>query len=242
MRFATLLLAVLCVAPGLAIRGERRTVRDLRGDQEQEIFETREDRKGESKEPVGEDKEPKNIADKKDKDPDPKDPKDPKDDKDPKDKKDKKCKKAKKAKKDKKDKDQNLVRRYAEVIQEDDVKFCLHSAELSEDQCDKVKKGAKLPKDGSVKGGLDIELVHSEEQSSTQILQTVDSILSSDTNPRFVGCESLDASPPPKSPKIRHSRARRFLEEYVTVAKEEDKVDVTGVEFDNLDIFSGGEC
>lgn len=229
MRVESLLLVLACLAPALAIRGERRPIRDLRGgDGDKDVFESRGDKaqkEDKEKDEKGEKKDPGNIADKKDKDH-----------------KGKKCKKAKKGMKSKKDKGPNQIRRYAEVIPEKEMKFCLHSSDLSQEQCDKVKKGEKLPKDGSVKGGLDIELVHSEEKSSGDILDNVNDILSKDTNPRFVGCQDLDSPPPAKkSNKVRHSRTRRFLEEYETVPEEEDKVDVTGVDFEDLDIVAGGK-
>lgn len=135
----------------------------------------------------------------------------------------------------------NEIRRHAEVIQKDDTNFCLHSKHLSEDQCKEIKKGYKLPKDGSISGGLNIELVHRKEQSPHEIIDDVNGVLSSDTSPRFVGCESLKAPPAPKEPLVRHSRARRYLEEYTIVGETEDQVDVTGVDFKDADIVPGGK-
>lgn len=234
MRIESFLLIFALLSPSLAIRGERKAVRLLRGEKEKDLFDPNSEPKGESNvatTPKEKTKE-KSSKDKKDKD---------KDDK--KDKKDKKCKKAKKDKKSKKSKEPELVRRYAEVIQEDDNKFCLHPKSLSEEQCAQVMEGEGLPKDGSVKGGLNIELVRTTEQSSDDILQRVDSILSSDTNPRFVGCESLKAPPLPKkkSNKSQPTRARRYLEEYYLVPESEDRVDVTGVDFEDLSISTGGK-
>ena len=77
--------------------------------------------------------------------------------------------------------------------------------------------------------------------NGTRHLENVNGILSGDTNSRFVGCENLDAPPPKDQPKRRFSRARRFLEEeYVVIDETEDHVDVTGVDFEELDIVSGG--
>eukprot|EP00977_Amphora_coffeiformis_P016336 scaffold5017_cov171-Amphora_coffeaeformis.AAC.25 len=229
MRIESFLLLVAFATPGLALRGEKLS-RQLRFGEDTDVF------KGEKAEPKDNPKAKDVLGPKEEK----KEAKKDKDQEDKEDKKDKKCKKAKKAKKGKEPKQPDEIRRYAEVIFKDDTSFCLHSKELSKDQCKEVEKGNKLPKDGSISGGLNIELVHRKEKSANEILDDVNGILSSDTNPRFVGCESLEAPPAPKGPLVRHSRARRYLEEYMLVAETEDQVDVTGVDFKDMDIVSGG--
>ena len=228
MRVESLLIIFLWLAPGLAIRGERRPVRDLRGgaeDKDKDVFDSNGDKPKEEKDKS------KDIIDKEKE----------KASKKSKDKKCKKAMKAKKSKKSKKEEEDNLVRRYAEVVKEEETKFCLHSSEMSEEQCDKVKKGTKLPKDGTVQGGLDLEIVHPEDLTSGEILENVNEVLSYDTNSRFVGCEDLDSPPPKKGHKMRRFRTRRYLEEYETVPQEQDHVDVTGVDFENLDVVAGGK-
>ena len=250
MRLNSILVLLALVAPTVtAIRGEKgRTGRYLnRGPKDDKAKDDKHDEFVGSKD------------DKKDHDP----KKDDKKDHDPKkdDKKDKKCKKAKKAKKHKSSShgsSDNENRRYSRVLilQEDDnVRFCLHADELSPDQCEEGS-GKTNKKDKSVSGGLHIDLVHSTDQSSDEILNNVDGILSTDTNPRFIGCKDMKA--PPKEPKSKepkddegrvrrlhtrahyHQQRRRFLEEYTLVDKPQDKVDVTGVDFEDLDIDRGG--
>lgn len=234
--FLLLLILSLFVAPSTALRGERRS---LQTDTDPE---PKEEVKGEST-PKPKSK----TSSKKSK---------------------KKCKKADKfvgkegkakSKSSPKSKDEPKRHRFLQPAKDDEEEYpyCLH-AEFSPEECDNP---ADLPREGTLPTGLSLQLVHSADQDTSDLVENVREILATDTNERFVGCRKmLDPAPKGKSkaepkdePKRRRNRrlqaVRRGLQtagdeeeedENITYEESDSNVDVTGVNFEDLAITTGG--
>ena len=136
----------------------------------------------------------------------------------------------------------------------DDLEYC-SQGELSAAQCANLDA---VPADGKVVSLLKLHLVHNDEKEPEDITEEAESILDSgDTELRFVGCKAMNAPPPPpkkgdakkhKDGDVRHQRRartnrRRKLQtddHDVEFKSEDEEVDVTGVDFNNLKIVKNG--
>ena len=261
MRFHSILLIVAFAVPSLAVRGDVNKRRYV-SPRSLQVGAAKVDPKAAPVAPSKADpkEDPAAAANKVDPKADPK--MDPKGDK-------KKCKKAKKQKGKKKEDERRRRQRGrgrslqlepkaaggppAPPVGPEEVRYCLHR-EFAEGECANVKA---LPKGGKVQGGLNIELVHNDDESSEGILERVQEILwGDDTNARYVGCQDMKAPPPPPKKKDGRRVRRRAASarssssseyattrhlEYTLVDEEHDIVDVTGVDFKNVKIDKSGK-
>jgi hypothetical protein len=132
-----------------------------------------------------------------------------------------------------------------------DLGYCLQG-ELSPTECADL---ASISNDGSIRGSLKIEIVHTHKKDAETIAEEAEEILDSgDIALRFVGCKDMHAPVPPKKEKSPQKgaptkdsnagggRRRRKLEETYEVdyKDETDKIDVTGVDFNNFKVKKDG--
>jgi hypothetical protein len=138
-----------------------------------------------------------------------------------------------------------------------DLTYC-SQGELSALQCADL---ANVPSDGQILSSLYIGLVHDEEKHPQTITDEVEVILNSgEIELRFVGCKNMDTPPPPikgddnekmnttkvdaNRRRIVSNRSHRMLldEEHEVIFKTaEEEIDVTGVNFWDLQIDRGGK-
>lgn len=156
------------------------------------------------------------------------------------------CKRAKKesSKKSKRSRRHHRERRRMEEVSDEagldgtsvvveDLEYC-SQGDLSPVQCANLEA---LPYDGRMESSIALELVHDNTTEAETMAQQAEAILDGrDTKSRFVGCTEMDAPP------VR----RRHLEDVesnheIAYVTEDEKINVTGVDFQNLVIQKGGE-
>ena len=199
------------------------------------------------------------------------------------------CKKAKKKDKDKKEDKENKKARDRrrrtqadkkspptppddhhhddEMIFEGNVEelgYC-SQGEFSVAECSNLEG---IASDGTIKGALRLEIVHSHEKDPETIASEAEEILDNgDTALRFVGCKDMFAAPPPKKAKSppkkaapggedappgarrrRRHRRRKLHGDHdddhdheIDYIDETEKIDVTGVDFNNLNVKKNGK-
>lgn len=116
---------------------------------------------------------------------------------------------------------------------EEDLPYCLH-AEFTPEQCANLDS---LPRDDTLPSELRIEVLHDEQRMPEDVSREVQEILASDdTRSRFVGCREMKALPAPRGRDLQDEP----IQDSAFEADEGNKVDVTGVAFDSLQVVYSG--